>query len=155
LAQDGLGENRFRVYVYNRHDDGTPPKKSDELPPGPTNQFHLEFRFPNIWENHLSNAARIVVEFAPVDETNTVLYVRFYQSFVRLPVLRQLVCLASKPMNRKILGQDRRVVVTQRPPASGLSIGENLFQADGPILECRRRREALIRIHAAKTAGPA
>jgi len=40
--------------------------------------------------------------------------------------------------------QDRPVVVTQEPKPSGLRIGEKLIQGGRPIVEYRRRREALI-----------
>jgi hypothetical protein len=43
-----------------------------------------------------------------------------------------------------IAHQDRRVVVTQRPKASRLQIGEQLIQADRPIIEYRRRRQELM-----------
>jgi hypothetical protein len=44
------------------------------------------------------------------------------------------------PFNLRIAHQDRRVVVTQRPKASGLTIGERLVQGDRPIVVYRRRR---------------
>lgn len=46
-------------------------------------------------------------------------------------------------MNRVILHQDRRVVLTQLPIKSELSMGENLIQGDLPIIEYRKRREFL------------
>jgi len=48
-------------------------------------------------------------------------------------------------MGRIIAHQDRRVVVTQEPKASGLRIGENLIQADHPILAYRQRRDELLK----------
>jgi hypothetical protein len=48
------------------------------------------------------------------------------------------------PFNLRIAHQDRRVVVTQEPKASGLTIGEKLIQGDRPIVEYRRRRQELI-----------
>jgi hypothetical protein len=47
------------------------------------------------------------------------------------------------PMNLTIAHQDRRVVVTQQPKISGLRIGEELIQADMPIVEYRKKRERL------------
>jgi hypothetical protein len=49
----------------------------------------------------------------------------------------------SMPMNLIIAHQDRRVVITQQPKASGLRIGEELIQADMPIVEYRKKREQL------------
>jgi len=53
-----------------------------------------------------------------------------------------------------ILGclHDRRVVQTQRPRPSGLTIGEKLIQGDGPIIEYRKRRRELKQQTGASTA---
>jgi phenylpropionate dioxygenase-like ring-hydroxylating dioxygenase large terminal subunit len=138
-----VSADKMYVYVFNRVDDGTPPRKPGELskPQGP---FRLEFLFPNLWQNHISEQTRIVVAFAPVDEAHTILYLRFYQNFVRVPVLRRLFNRLAMPFNRMVAHQDRRVVVTQRPKRSGLRIGEKLVQGDRPIIEYRRRREELL-----------
>ena len=82
--------------------------------------------------------------FVPVDEAHTVLYLRFYQNFVRAPLLRELFNWLAMPFNLLVAHQDRRVVVTQRPKPSGLRIGEKLIQGDRPIVEYRRRRQGLI-----------
>jgi phenylpropionate dioxygenase-like ring-hydroxylating dioxygenase large terminal subunit len=138
-----LDENRLRVYPMNRVDDGTPPRKAQELQLS-QDRFHLEFVFPNLWQNHLSDSARIVVAFVPVDIEHTILYLRFYQSSVRIPLLRDVFNALAMPFNRLIAHQDRRVVQTQVPKPSGLSIGEKLIQGDRPIAEYRRRRQELI-----------
>ena len=151
-----LEADRFRVFVFNRRDDGGRPRKPSELPLEPEPEFHLEFIYPNLWQNHISAEVRVVVAFAPVDENRTILYLRFYQRFVRIPVLRGLVCRLAMPYNRRILHQDRRVVTTQVPVRSDLRIDEELFQADGPIVEYRRRRRELIEeAEAAPTSPPA
>jgi hypothetical protein len=46
-------------------------------------------------------------------------------------------------MNRVILHQDRRVVLTQLPKKSEFRMKENLVQGDLPILEFRKRRDLL------------
>ena len=81
--------------------------------------------------------------FVPVDDENTRMYVRFYQSVARLPVLRELFNLVSMPGNRVILNQDKRVVLTQVPKRSDLRMGEKLIPGDGPIIAYRRRRSEL------------
>jgi len=138
-----LGEDRFRVYVFNRLDDGTPPRKSQELI-RPDSPFYLEFVFPNLWQNHLSSNACIVLAFVPVDDENTLMYLRFYQRIVTLPLLRKLVNILSVPFNLRILRQDQAVVETQFPKSSQLRMGEKLVQADLPIVEYRKRRQGLI-----------
>jgi len=139
-----LDDNAFQVYVFNRRDDGGPARKPQEIRVDPPPEFHLEFRFPNLWQNHISANVRVTAAFVPVDEESTLLYLRFYQSFVRLPVLRDLVCRLAMPYNLKIAHQDRRVVRTQTPKRSDLRIGEQLFQADHPIVAYRRRRQELM-----------
>jgi len=140
-----LDGNMFYVFVNNRVDDGTLPLKPDQMPtPDPIKDFKLEFIFPNLWQNYIDEKVRVMVAFVPVDQENTILYLRFYQKFMRVPVLRELITRLSAPFNLIITHQDRRVVVTQEPKASALQIGEQLFQADRPIIEYRRRRQELM-----------
>jgi phenylpropionate dioxygenase-like ring-hydroxylating dioxygenase large terminal subunit len=109
----------------------------------PRDDFHLEFIFPNLWQNHISDDTRVVAAFVPVDEMHTLLYLRFYQSFFRVPIVRHLLNRLAMPFNRFIAHQDRRVVETQLPRASRLAMGEKLIQGDRPIVEYRRRRREL------------
>lgn len=140
-----VDDGMFYVYTFNRDDDGTPPRKPSEVPvPDPTKDFRLEFIFPNLWQNRIGEEIRVVAAFVPVDEGHTLLYLRFYQKFLRVPVLRDMVNWAAMPFNRRVAHQDRRIVVTQQPQPSGLRIGEKLIQGDVPIVEYRRRREELI-----------
>jgi phenylpropionate dioxygenase-like ring-hydroxylating dioxygenase large terminal subunit len=139
-----LDENRFVFYVYNRVDDGRPPRKPEQITPDPARDFKLAFIFPNLWQNYISDDVRVLAAFVPVDREHTILYLRFYQRFIRLPILRDVVNRLAMPFNLKIAHQDRRVVVTQEPKASGLTIGEKLIQGDRPIIEYRRRRQELI-----------
>jgi phenylpropionate dioxygenase-like ring-hydroxylating dioxygenase large terminal subunit len=136
-------ENCFQVYVFNEVDRGQPQLKPDAFHE-PYPNFHLEFRFPHLWQNYLSDDARIVVAFVPVDEAHTLFYLRFYQRFMRAPILRDIVNTLAMPSNRYILHQDRRVVITQQPKSSALRSSENLIQGDRPIVEYRKRRQELI-----------
>jgi len=140
-----LDGNMFYVFVHNRVDDGIPPLKPEQMPtPDPVKDFKLEFIFPNLWQNYIDEKVRVMVAFVPVDQENMILYLRFYQKFMRVPVLRNLITRLSTPFNLIITHQDRRVVVTQQPKASALQIGEQLFQADRPIIEYRMRRQELM-----------
>jgi len=139
-----ISEDMFFVYYYNRVDDGRLPRKPDEVPiPDPDKEFKLEFIFPNLWQNHISENVRIVLAFVPIDDENTLLYLRFYQKFMRLPLLRQLINRLAMPFNLLIAHQDRRIVVTHQPRMSALRTDEQLIQADLPIIEYRRRRQEL------------
>jgi phenylpropionate dioxygenase-like ring-hydroxylating dioxygenase large terminal subunit len=139
-----INESMFFVFVYNRTDNGTPAKKPAELMEPPENTFRLEFIFPNLWQNHISPKMRIVIAFVPVDEYNTILYIRFQQKFFTLPILGSFFNTLFMPFNMRILHEDRRVVLTQRPGKTALVMDENLIQGDLPIIGYRKRRQELI-----------
>ena len=134
--------NRMTFYVKNELDQGQKPEKPNEVE-NYEKLFHLQLQMPNIWQNIISDQLRIFAAFAPVDEENTHIYLRFYQKFMRVPVLAQLISGLGAATNRVILHQDRRVVLTQLPKKSEFKMKENLVQGDLPILEFRKRRDQL------------
>ena len=134
--------NRMTFYVKNELDQGQKPEKPNEVE-NYEKLFHLQLQMPNIWQNIISDQLRIFAAFAPVDEENTHIYLRFYQKFMRVPVLAQLISGLGAATNRVILHQDRRVVLTQLPKKSEFKMKENLVQGDLPILEFRKRRDLL------------
>ncbi len=134
--------NCMTFYVKNELDQGQAPEKPNEVE-NYEKLFHLQLQMPNIWQNIISDKVRIFAAFAPVNEENTHIYLCFYQSFMRVPVLRGLVNALSAVMNSVILHQDRRVVLTQLPKKSEFRMKENLVQGDLPILEFRKRRDQL------------
>ena len=136
-------EKMLYTYVFNRVDDGTPPRKPSDIRVEEARSVHLEFIMPNLWQNYISEDVRIVAAFVPVDDEHTLLYLRFYQRFLKVPVLGKLVAKLSMPFNLRVAHEDRRVVQTQQPKPSGLKIGEVLIQGDLPIIEYRRKRAAL------------
>ncbi len=135
--------NEMQIWVHNRLDDGTSvARRASELPQ-PQGTPSLRFQFPNLWMNLISDDIRITAFFAPVDDENCVIYLRSYQRFMRVPILKNVVTWFFNPSNRVILNQDKRVVLTQRPKKSGLKIAETLIPADGPIIAYRSRRRDL------------
>lgn len=140
------GGKLLYTYVFNRTDDGTPPRKPRQLLAKAATSVHLEFIMPNLWQNYISPDVRIVAAFVPVDESHTLLYLRFYQRFLRLPLLGSLAAKLAMPFNLRVAHEDRRVVVTHQPQPSGLKIGEALIQGDLPVIEYRRKREKLKRL---------
>jgi phenylpropionate dioxygenase-like ring-hydroxylating dioxygenase large terminal subunit len=136
-------EKMMCTYVFNRVDDGTAPRPANELSPR-EGQVRLEFIMPNLWQNHISDNVRVVAAFVPVDDEHTLLYLRFYQKFLPVPVLGKWVAQLAMPSNVYIAHQDRVVVETQKPKASSLRGGnEKPIKADAPIIEYRRQREQL------------
>jgi phenylpropionate dioxygenase-like ring-hydroxylating dioxygenase large terminal subunit len=144
-----LEEDVIRMWVYNRRDDGTPPRKSEELPM-PTRPPFLEFIFPNIWQNRITEDLRIFVAFVPVDENNGILYLRYYQRMVRIPLIRDIVNWLGVIGSRYIANQDKVVVSQQIPKKTSLRNGEKFVQGDRIIVTYRRRREELIRLNNAE-----
>ncbi len=135
--------NDLFVYVYNEKDAGQSPRRPEDTPMPVPGQFHLQFRMPHLWQNWIAEGLRIFIAFVPVDDANTLLYLRFYQKFLRIPLLRGLMNLIGKAQSIVIARQDKRVVLTQVPKKSELKMGENLIQGDLPVLEYRRKRAEL------------
>ncbi len=139
-----IGARMLYTYVFNRVDDGIPPKKPSEVPvPPPDRDFKLELIMPNLWENRISEKLRLVAAFVPVDGEHTILYLRTYQKFAKAPLIRTIAGYFLGKANKVIAHQDRRVVQTQVPKASSLKGGEQLLQGDLPIIEYRKKREEL------------
>lgn len=135
------GDKMLYTYVFNRVDDGVAPKKPNELSPKPKNKSHLEFIFPNLWQNYISENLRVIAAFVPIDDENSILYLRYSQNFIRIKGLRKLVSMLGGPLNLYIAHEDRRVVITQRPKRSAVKMDEVLIQGDLPIIEYRKKRE--------------
>jgi phenylpropionate dioxygenase-like ring-hydroxylating dioxygenase large terminal subunit len=139
-----IESDEIRIWTNNVHDDGrTAPLKPEEMPERGLDVQHLHFRFPNVWQNWITKKLRVVAFFVPVDGDHTLMYLRFYQNFLRLPGLRRLVNLLGGVMNFVIERQDRRVVNTQQPKASTLLGNEKLIPGDRPVVLYRKERKAL------------
>lgn len=139
-----VDDQQLVFYVYNRVDDGTRPRRPEEIEVDPERDFHLAFIFPNLWQNYIADDVRVAAAFVPVDDGHTLLYLRFYQRFLRVPVLREVVNRLAMPFNVKVAHQDRRVVETHQPQPVSLQMGENLIQGDRPIVAYRKRRAELL-----------
>ncbi|MGA2489936.1 MAG: aromatic ring-hydroxylating dioxygenase subunit alpha [Anaerolineales bacterium] len=136
------GDHLINIWVYNERDNGQKPKRASELPE-PTRRPYLQFRYGNLWHNWIADGLRVMIAFAPIDDENTLMYVRYYHT-MRFPVLRQLYGWVGSLANLVIERQDRRVVITQRPPRPDLGIGEILIPGDSPIVLYRKIRRSLI-----------
>jgi phenylpropionate dioxygenase-like ring-hydroxylating dioxygenase large terminal subunit len=135
--------NSLYVWVTNRVENGQPALGAkDVLKPG--RHPNLQFVFPNLWQNWISDNLRVVVAFVPIDDENTMMYLRFCQNFMTAPLVKNLVNGFGALSNFYIERQDRWVVETQRPKRSGLRIGEHPIPADHPIILYRKRREDLL-----------
>lgn len=136
------GSHLLNIWVFNEYDRGQKPKRMSEIAK-PERWPFLQFRFPNIWQNWISDGLRILAAFVPVNEHQTIMYIRQYQAYIKAPVLKDVVNALGKLGNRVILNQDKRIVITQRPLRTEVKMDEKLIAGDGPIIEYRRRRQEL------------
>jgi phenylpropionate dioxygenase-like ring-hydroxylating dioxygenase large terminal subunit len=104
---------------------------------------YLAFKYPNMWLNHIADKLMVLAYFAPVDDENTIMYIRFYCRVTGFPPLDAFIAFIGKFMNKVIERQDRRVVITQEPKASSYVSNEKLLRGDGPIIHYRQLRDAL------------
>ena len=136
------GDHLLNLWVYNEVDEGQTPLKPSQIPE-PSRRPFLQFRFPNVWQNWISDDFRVFVAFTPIDDENTLMYLRSYYK-VKTPVLRQITGWFGGLGNLVIERQDRRVVITQQPKRADLNIGEKLIPGDQPIIMYRKIRNMLI-----------
>lgn len=124
----------------NEKDHGQTPKSAKE---SEIRNTFLAFRYPNIWMNHISGKIKVLIYFAPVDDENTILYIRFYCKLSSIDLVNRFIAYIGKFGNLTVERQDKRVVITQRPKASSYRSGEKLVPGDGPIIQYRKLREEL------------
>lgn len=136
------GSYRLDLWVDNQPDRGQKPLKASEMPETERRPL-IQFYFPNLWQNWLSDDFLVLLVFAPIDHQNTLMYLRQYHK-VHFPIARQLTDWLGGLGNLYILRQDKHVVVAQRPARPDLDIGEILIPGDYPIAIYRKRRQALI-----------
>lgn len=135
-------DNLMTFYVNNVVDQGQKALLASEIKDY-EGLFSLQFLMPNLWQNRIDEKVRIFAAFAPIDEEHTMIYLRFYQKFLNVPLMGGLVTSLSNVYNRIVLHQDRHVVLTQEPKKSQLRMEEKLIPGDRPIIEFRKKRELL------------
>jgi phenylpropionate dioxygenase-like ring-hydroxylating dioxygenase large terminal subunit len=138
-----IEKNILYIWSSSRKEDGTPAKHAEDMPE-PTEPPIVEFHFPNLWQLNIGPIIRIFLAFIPVDEENTIYYLRFYQRIIRIPLLKQIIAAIGTWSSRIILNQDQHVVETQIPKKTSLIMGEKLIEADLPIILFRKYREAIL-----------
>jgi phenylpropionate dioxygenase-like ring-hydroxylating dioxygenase large terminal subunit len=99
----------------------------------------FKFLFPNSWILTLSPFAFLYVAFCPIDEENTQMYLRTYLKGSGLKTAKKWALFASPVFNRKILDEDKAVVLTQTPKAISPDMDEKLLALDKPIAVFREQ----------------
>ncbi len=97
----------------------------------------IEFAFPNVWLNRISEKYAITLAFAPVDEGHTKLYLQTHRTYLTWPPISWIMNAVDRVLNRWILGQDFRVVNSQEPKNSLESV-ETLVGSDRFIIAFRK-----------------
>jgi hypothetical protein len=100
--------------------------------------MQLRFKYPNIWINIIAKKIKVFVYFAPIDDEQVILYLRFYNCITPFKLINRLIGFFGKYANLMIERQDKRVVNTQRPKRTQLRMGEKLIQGDQPIVVYRK-----------------
>lgn len=136
-----LIDGTITLTANNSVDNGQKPGSASEYTINP--KMNLQFKFPNIWQNHITENIKVIIFFAPVDDENTIFYIRFYTNMFKLKMLNKSMSQVGKIMNKIIERQDKQYVETQTPKASALSCGENLLKGDSPIIMYRQIRDEL------------
>lgn len=134
--------HQIRCWISNQPDEGLPARKPSDVPP-PDGPADLWLNFPNVWQLHLNTRFHNVIISAPVDDENTVLYMRTYQNVVTLPVVGKLIARASNLFNKLVLSEDEYIVKTQWPTYDDIDIGQ-FIPGDRPIALYLQHRRALI-----------
>lgn len=138
-----LEDDALYVWTKTELDTGQVAPRPSEIRQ-PDEHWGLCFKFPNVWTLHIVDRLHIMVAFAPVDDENTQMYVRFYHNVSKNPLARRLIAKVGALANNRILKQDERVVFTHRPKAGGLDSGDRYIPADRPLVLYYQHRDKLI-----------
>ena len=135
-----LDDNTLQTSANNEVDTGQSPKPAEECVIKSTN---LTFKFPNMWQNHVTDKILILAYFIPVDDENSIIALRFYNRITGVRFINKIIARIGSIANKIVERQDKRIVETQLPKASQLHMKENLVAADMPIIEYRTKRDNL------------
>ena len=96
-----------------------------------------------MWLNHVTDKILILAFFIPVDDENAIIALRFYNKITGIKAIDKCIAWLGSRANRIVEKQDKRVVETQLPKATGTRMKEMLVAADLPIVEYRSKRKEL------------
>ena len=83
--------NLLNFFVENISDDGKTIAKTAAEMGKEEDLFSLQVIMPNIWHNVIAEKVRVFAAFAPIDDENTMIYLRFYQSFMPVWGIRHII----------------------------------------------------------------
>lgn len=137
-----LEDDSLYVWMNNQQDVGQPAFKPTALtkPDGP---WLLGFKFPNLWMLQPGANLKMMAALAPVDEENTILYLRYYHNMTKSPLARRVIAKVGAVSNWFITREDERVVFSQPRIPGGFAVGDQYIPADRPIVVYYQHRDKL------------
>jgi len=136
-------DQAIRVWVTNRRDDGAVRDLAELRERAAHASPGLHFLFPGVWMLDLGSRLKNIIAFVPINETTTRYYLRAYHRYSNRILAWPFEWLMSVS-NRFILGQDRRVVITQTPASSMDATDDRLISADRAINQFRKIHARLL-----------
>lgn len=149
-----LKDETLYVWIDNQVDNDQTALRPSELTM-PDKPYGLCFKFPNTWMLNIGPTLRVAVAFAPIDEENTMMYVRYYHRFAKNKLLQKVISLIGAKSNEMILAQDARIVFTHQPKKGGLDSGDKYIPADRPLVVYYKHVEKLMQEAEAEQAEEA
>ena len=101
----------------------------------------VEFTYPNLWLNRIGRRFYMATTFAPVDDTHTEVYVRWYHP-LRWPLLRQLVDVYGRWSQHLVFKDDLPIVSSQRPVNVDDASHDRLVPSDAGLVAYRKLRRS-------------
>ena len=99
---------------------------------------NVEFLYPNIWINRISSKFILLLAFVPIEQGKTKLYLRSYQNYIKIPLLKNIFSFFVNLLNYFILKQDQSVVLSQGKAPSTENNNEVLMENDLAIRHFRK-----------------
>lgn len=128
LEEDDRGF-KFRANLGRTGERGTLP-------------FELEYCAPTLVRIALTEKLQIVVGIAPVNDTRSWMWFRYYQRYTRIPGIRKLISWISVKLELWIIQkQDWRIFSGMHPGAME-DVNYHFVNADRPIMAYHKRRTA-------------
>jgi len=108
----------------------------------PAERQFIELIYPNVWLNRVGPGYVLAAIFAPVDDTHTEAYLRWYYP-PALRWLRPLVDLVGRFGQWVVFHDDLPILASQRPVNVDDADNDRLLPSDAALIEYRRMRRRL------------
>ncbi len=107
----------------------------------PLDRQFIELIYPNVWLNRIGPGYVLGALFAPVDDTHTEAYLRWYYP-QGLRWLRPLIDVLGRVSQRVVFRDDQPILASQRPVNVDDADSDKLLPSDATLIAYRRLRRA-------------